>query len=837
MISNGPSRCFTQESVESWFIKLSEYNWEEQFTQNALLKGRALYLKGKISGIDVSREQLIFSRKENREEFYSVMEWQGKRLDFRTSLDDESFGRAIAVAGLYELEQLITEIHENNPMLGTIEASGVQKESRKTDESDENKEVTNEKNNNKFAVELLIELEISGKRGLKATPFWKTKDGQKISVYCSQKLISEKELDGSSLIQFTRESVDAGFIFNKDDGFFMLSDWEKVEKFASEKLSFWEDSFDIKYLGESALIRGGTNELNWEIEAKSRATERLLLVDRFRLGQKKLSKKFTHRISKLGIGTMFLPKKGLIRLNRSQVDDFAWWRQNRGKHSDTEWPRYMLFSLFARKHLRTRPDGDLEKWQSSIRKIKPSKLKKELSFLRAYQADAVTKFLWLHKLGCHGLLADEMGLGKTVQALALLKSAPNMNLPDLVVCPASVVPVWIQEVAKYFPQISVEVLKQGNIFTNSKTNCLWIASYTQIRRHRSLLEKNKFRCAILDEAQIIKNPQAKVTQACLAINAKNRLALSGTPIENSATDIWTIFRFLMPGLLGGKRELENELSKDSLRTHKLIQKQISPFVIRRLKQQVAKELPSKIEAEIPCILNLEQKKVYRLLAEQGILEYGNNLQEAVTNSPTHVFSLLTRLRQSCCDLRLLPNHKEILETGAKEAILLQKLNDLAHNGSKAIIFSQFTSYLSILEKNLRTKIPKLKIVKLTGATRDRTQPVKTFQESKDSTVMLASLKAAGLGVTLTSADYIFLMDPWWNPAVEEQAIDRAHRIGRTKPIFIYRLIAQGTIEEKVRLFQKEKKDTFEEIVGDIEKPTRLLEHFKDLEDLIKLESF
>jgi SNF2 family DNA or RNA helicase len=302
-------------------------------------------------------------------------------------------------------------------------------------------------------------------------------------------------------------------------------------------------------------------------------------------------------------------------------------------------------------------------------------------------------------------------------------------------------------------------------------------------------------------------------------------------------DVWTIFRFLMPGLLGGRREMEKELQKDSPKTHLMIKRQIAPFVIRRLKRDVAKELPPKIEAEVPCILNQEQKKVYKLLVEQGILANGENLQDAVKNSPTHIFSLLTRLRQSCCDLRLLPNPKEILETGAKEAILLQKLNDLAHNGSKAIIFSQFTSYLSILEKSLRTKIPKLKIVKLTGATRDRTQPVKTFQESKDSTVMLASLKAAGLGVTLTSADYIFLMDPWWNPAIEEQAIDRAHRIGRTKPIFIYRLIAQGTIEEKVREFQKEKKDTFEEIVGDIEKPTRLLEYFKDLEDLIKLENF
>ena len=309
--------------------------------------------------------------------------------------------------------------------------------------------------------------------------------------------------------------------------------------------------------------------------------------------------------------------------------------------------------------------------------------------------------------------------------------------------------------SQIFPQISVEVLKQGNIFTNSKTNCLWIASYTQIRRHRSLLEKNKFRCAILDEAQIIKNPQAKVTQACLAINAKNRLALSGTPIENSATDIWTIFRFLMPGLLGGKRELENALSKDSLRTHKLIQRQISPFVIRRLKQQVAKELPSKIEAEIPCILNLEQKKVYRLLAEQGILEYGNNLQEAVNKSPTHVFSLLTRLRQSCCDLRLLPNSKETSEAGAKESILLQKLKDLNTNGSKAIIFSQFTGFLSIIEKSLKSEIPGLRTFKLTGSTRDRHEPVKLFQEANESSVMLASLKAAGLGVTTHSSRLCF----------------------------------------------------------------------------------
>ena len=211
------------------------------------------------------------------------------------------------------------------------------------------------------------------------------------------------------------------------------------------------------------------------------------------------------------------------------------------------------------------------------------------------------------------------------------------------------------------------------------------------------------------------------------------------------------------------------------------------------------------------------------------------MNEAVKNSPTHVFSLLTRLRQTCCDLRLLPNQKEIIENGAKVTLLIQKLSDLSKNGSKAIVFSQFTSFLSILEKSIKTEVPDLEIHKLTGATRDRTKPVKTFQETEKPAVMLASLKAAGLGVTLTAADYVFLMDPWWNPAVEEQAIDRAHRIGRSKPIFIYRFIAQGTIEERVRELQQEKKETFAQIVGDIEKPARLLDHFSSLEELIKLE--
>ena len=835
MISNGPSRIFTKESVESWFRKLSEYNWEKQFSSNTLQQGRSFYREGKISGLDISTNQIIFIQKKNRDESYSVIEWREKQIDFRTSLDDENTGRAIAVAGLYELEELISEIHEEDPMLESIEDINEKKENTATSLEEESHDRKNVPDKTEFNYELEVELFISAKKGLVATPQWKGKEGTKIPAYGEQKSKDTNKFDGSTLIQFTRESIEAGFTFNKDEGRFTLSEWDKIDRFALETLSTWEHSFKIFYHGEASLIKGGSKEINWEIEAHSQGSEEMLLMDRFHLGSSKLDNVWNKKISKIGTGTLFLPKRGLVRLNREQVDDFEWWKQNKGQKNETAWPRYMLFSLFARKYLRTRADGKLNEWQSSIRKIRPSKLDSKLSFLREYQSQGVSRLQWLHKLGCHGLLADEMGLGKTVQALAIIYSSQKSEHPDLVVCPASVVPVWVHEVETHFPDISVQVLKHDNTFKDSMGKCLWVASYTQLRRHKSLLDKAKFRYAILDEAQMIKNPQAKVTQACLSIEAKHRLALSGTPIENSALDAWTIFRYLMPGLLGGKKELEKELTKDAQRTYLLLKRQISPFIVRRMKNEVAKELPPKNEAEIPCILNQEQKKLYKTLAEKGILNHGDNLHEISRNSPTHIFSLLTRLRQSCCDIRLLPDSSHSIEPGVKENILVQKLKDLNKNGAKAIIFSQFTSYLAILEKSLKQEIPDLKTFKLTGNTRDRTKPVNSFQQAGQSAVMLASLKAAGLGVTLTAADYVFLMDPWWNPAVEEQAIDRAHRIGRTKPVFIYRFIAKGTIEERVRNLQKEKKHTFDQIIGDMEKPTKIFDYFSSLEELTRLE--
>ena len=475
MISNGPSRIFTKESIESWFRKLSEYNWEKQFSSNTLQQGRSFYREGKISGLDISTNQIIFIRKKNREESYSVIEWREKQIDFRTSLDDENTGRAIAVAGLYELEELISEIHEEDPMLESIEDINEKKEDTAPPIEEESDNCKNVPGKTEFNCELEIELFISAKKGLVATPQWKGKEGTKIPAYGEQKSKDTNKFDGSTLIQFTRESIEAGFTFNKDEGRFTLSDWDKIDRFALETLSTWEHSFKIFYHGEASLIKGGSKEINWEIEAHSQGSEEMLLMDRFHLGSSKLDNVWNKKISKIGTGTLFLPKRGLVRLNREQVDDFEWWKQNKGQKNETAWPRYMLFSLFARKYLRTRADGKLNEWQSSIRKIRPSKLDSKLSFLREYQLEGVSRLHWLHKLGCHGLLADEMGLGKTVQALAIIHSSQKSEHPDLVVCPASVVPVWVQEVETHFPDISVQVLKHDNTFKNSTGECLWIA--------------------------------------------------------------------------------------------------------------------------------------------------------------------------------------------------------------------------------------------------------------------------------------------------------------------------------------------------------------------------
>ena len=325
--------------------------------------------------------------------------------------------------------------------------------------------------------------------------------------------------------------------------------------------------------------------------------------------------------------------------------------------------------------------------------------------LRPYQRRGVE---WMHHLcsaGCHGLLADEMGLGKTMQILALLAARPLAELPSLIVCPASVVPVWREEIAKFFPQLSIEVLKTGNDFSARGEPRLWLASYTQLRKHRALLDGVEFGYAILDEGQFIKNPDAKVTQTCYAVRARHRLVLTGTPLENRQLDLWSIFRFLLPGLLGSRASFEATLHADREGTIARLRAQLAPFILRRTKREVATELPPKVEMDLICPLTDVQRSEYARICTEGLARLGDDVGAAIREKSFGFLALLTRLRQTCCDPDMLPWLRASLADSGKINLLVEKLAEVVGSGHKVVIFSQFVMLLNRVRSALQKHFP------------------------------------------------------------------------------------------------------------------------------------
>jgi SNF2 family DNA or RNA helicase len=454
--------------------------------------------------------------------------------------------------------------------------------------------------------------------------------------------------------------------------------------------------------------------------------------------------------------------------------------------------------------------------------------------LRPYQRRGVE---WMHHLcdvGCHGLLADEMGLGKTLQVLALLAARPIEEKPSLIVCPASVVPVWKEEIAKFFPHLAVDVLKTGNDFIQRKDRVIWLASYTQLRKHRSLLEGANFGYAVLDEGQFIKNPDAKITQTCFAVRAAHRLVLTGTPLENRQLDLWSIFRFLLPGLLGSRSSFEAALNADRDGTLTRLRAQLAPFILRRTKKEVATELPPKLEMDLICPLTDVQRAEYGRICTEGLERLGDDVGAAMREKSFGFLALLTRLRQTCCDPDMLPWLKAPLTDSGKINLLVEKLTEIVGSGHKVVIFSQFVMLLDRVREALTQNFPELPCFELTGMTLDRLKPVQSFQNAAGAAAMLVSLKAAGTGITLHAADYVFLLDPWWNPAVEAQAVDRVHRIGQTNTVFVYRMVTSGTIEERIQALKASKKDLFDKLIGGLGGDFDLSQHFSSLKSLVTL---
>ena len=445
--------------------------------------------------------------------------------------------------------------------------------------------------------------------------------------------------------------------------------------------------------------------------------------------------------------------------------------------------------------------------------------------LRPYQRDGFHFLAYLSTNHFGGILADDMGLGKTLQTLVWLawlrhggEAAPAAGgavLPSLVVCPKSVADNWQAEAAKFFPQLKVRLWRASELksFASEQASAdLHVLNYSQLRGLAREVVKLRFQAVILDEGQYIKNPSSQTAQVARQLQAGHRLILSGTPIENRLLDLWSLMSFAMPGALGNRTEFGRlyDAKSDPLARQRLSAR-VRPFLIRRTKAQVAGDLPDRIEKDLLCELEGEQKALYRaeLKRAQAML-LGVKTAAALNKERFNFLTSLLRLRQICCHPRLV---KATSTAGsAKVESLMDTLEPLIEEGEKVLVFSQFVGLLDLLREEIQTR--GWQHWYLAGETEDRGALVAEFQSAPGPGVFLISLKAGGFGLNLTAASYVVLFDPWWNPAVENQAIDRTHRIGQDRTVIAYRLLIKDSIEEKIRTLQKQKSALANDVLGE-----------------------
>ena len=441
--------------------------------------------------------------------------------------------------------------------------------------------------------------------------------------------------------------------------------------------------------------------------------------------------------------------------------------------------------------------------------------------LRPYQLAGLA---WLERLRTHdagGVLADDMGLGKTLQTIAQLAryAASKPGLPSLVITPTSLVGNWLRELTKFAPQLKVIVYfgrERHSKRLELASADIVITSYSVLLRDLDVLQAMPIGYVVLDEAQAIKNPRSQAAKCVKSLDARHRIALSGTPIENHLGELWSMFDFAMPGLLGSEQQFRafygGPIEHGDEERAAALRATVGPYVLRRMKEQVAPELPPKTELVRSVELSGKQRELYesiRLAAHTDVRAAIR--KKGFQASTVAILDALMKLRQLCCDPRLVPGEAaRFVRESAKLDLLMELLDRQLADGRRVLIFSQFTSMLALIAKQLEARRVKYSV--LTGSTQNRDKSVATFERG-DANVFLISLKAGGTGLNLVSADTVIHYDPWWNPAAQEQATDRAYRIGQQKPVFVYRLIVAGSVEERMLALQDHKRRLANAVIG------------------------
>ena len=654
MQSHGPKRVYTPQSLEFWFDKLA-VEWEASFSASQLEEGRRLYRDGEVRELEITHHDAIVHRRIDKHDQYAVIEWSEKGMSVRSSSTDVEIAHALAVAGLHEIEELVADEisplpdaavaagngakavsiadkppHAGGPVSstpklafaspragisngaassGTFVARTSQSAAGTTSvASSKSASVTTTIHVSQRTLRLVFKTRTSG---LTFTANWVEADGKTLHpalgkaahVDASSHIGSSER---SKLIGLAAYARKAHFGYDQESGVYTMQSLVEIPNFLKTVMPAWRKLFSIELDDKAENLLKGTRTVEIEAVAERHAgrakggdsATNLNLRWIFRAGERLLTEAEVTALTKHGGAPTIIPSIGIVALPADKLEAYRSWQQNVNE-TQGEGPLspYLIFSLFNEARLKLTLSPEIEEWRRRVLAA-PSESPSLPELLRPYQRRGVE---WLHhmcEVNCHGLLADEMGLGKTLQVLSLLASRPILDLPGIIVCPASVVPVWCEEIAKFFPHIKVEVLKGAHDFVHCKGNKIWLSSYTQLRKHRDILPQVEFGYAVLDEGQFIKNPDAKTTQTCFALKARHRIVLTGTPLENRQLDLWSIFRFLLPGLLGSRHGFESALNTDRSGTLDRLRAQLAPFILRRTKNEVAQELPPKVEMDL-----------------------------------------------------------------------------------------------------------------------------------------------------------------------------------------------------------------------------------------------
>ncbi|OHE73416.1 MAG: hypothetical protein A2Y14_02170 [Verrucomicrobia bacterium GWF2_51_19] len=755
-----PNRIFSANGFDFWANKVL-LDWESRFPEDVLLRGRKLYKSGVIRSVELKKGFATLIT-QPREERYFILEWDNE-IQIRSSHSTDDL-QAFAVAGLYEIEALLAEYTMGFPQRDAhITSEGLPQVTHRRPAS---------------TTKLALQLSLIG-------------EGLRLDFASKENVALDHR---EHLVRLSHLSRKAGF-FKCGNGFLLSSPY-RIWVFVKQHLPKWKMLFDLtvpesveKLLRDPEVIRIQLDKVGSGLSVQATFLK------------KPIDSALQKHLLKAKDEWVLLPGHGIVRLAK---EDQQVWQQLEGLDHV---PLYLSINTPLER------SEELEAWQRSLLDLDGTLLEKEHPLLRPYQIKGVRWIKHLLNHQCGALLADEMGLGKTAQILGVL-SEMSLTKPVLLLAPATVVSVWETEAAHFYPTLNLRKWDP----TMPLDSGIYVTSYSQARRSAKKLQAVDFQCVILDEAQCIKNPKSKIAQVCCLLKTDGRIALTGTPIENALSDIWSLFHFLMPGLFH-----QNVKALHEHANRVAFQQKIAPFVLRRTKKEVLRELPEKVEIAVPCFLSEKQQHLYSQWIESGKAVFGNTFEKAKDNR-IHFFALLTRLRQIACDPGLVYPDRPIQQS-AKWVMLEKLLCEGFQNGHKVLIFSQFLQFLLRLKPAIQKAFPKVDCFELNGKTLHRKVIVDAFQNHRGPCAFLISLKTGGTGITLNTADSVILLDSWWNPFVEQQAIDRAHRIGQKKKVFVYRLIATQTIEDNVYKLQHAKSLLSDAVIGNLSDASLLENHF------------